>query len=94
MNAGTAGPADSRNRGSDSSVTATGYAFNAGIPVSEEASRWLFAWPTVAGAIGAVRERARLGVDSVGTCRGGLQNLRVTDAIVQAAETGEVVNAA
>jgi hypothetical protein len=76
------------------SVTATGHAFNAGIPVSEEVSRWLFVWPTFAGAIVAVRDRARLGIDPVGTCRDGLQNLRVTDAIAQAAKTGQVVKTA
>jgi hypothetical protein len=32
--------------------------------------------------------------DPLATCRDGLQNLRVTDAIAQAAKTGQVVNAA
>ena len=39
------------------------YAFNSGITVSEELSRWLFVWMTFLGAIVAVRERAHLGTD-------------------------------
>lgn len=34
------------------------YAFNSGIAISEEVSRWLFVWITFLGAIVAVRERA------------------------------------
>ena len=40
------------------------YAFNSGITVSEELSRWLFVWLTFLGAIVAMREHAHLGVDS------------------------------
>jgi TRAP-type C4-dicarboxylate transport system permease small subunit len=39
------------------------YAFNSGITVSEEISRWLFVWITFMGAIVAVRERGHLGTD-------------------------------
>ena len=39
------------------------YAFNSGITVSEEVSRWLFVWITFLGAIVAVRERGHLGTD-------------------------------
>ncbi len=41
------------------------YAFNSGITVSEELSRWLFVWMTFLGAIVALRERAHLGTDTV-----------------------------
>jgi TRAP-type C4-dicarboxylate transport system permease small subunit len=41
------------------------YAFNSGITVSEELSRWLFVWLTFIGAIVAMRDRAHLGMDSV-----------------------------
>ena len=39
------------------------YAFNSGITVSEELSRWLFVWLTFLGAIVGMRERAHLGSD-------------------------------
>ena len=39
------------------------YAFNTGITVSEEVSRWLFVWMTFLGAIIAMREHGHLGVD-------------------------------
>jgi TRAP-type C4-dicarboxylate transport system permease small subunit len=39
------------------------YAFNSGITVSEEVSRWLFVWVTFLGAVVAVKERAHLGTD-------------------------------
>jgi TRAP-type C4-dicarboxylate transport system permease small subunit len=39
------------------------YAFNSGITVSEEVSRWLFVWLTFLGAVVALRERAHLGSD-------------------------------
>jgi TRAP-type transport system small permease protein len=39
------------------------YAFNSGISVTEELSRWLFVWMTFAGAIVAVREHGHLGTD-------------------------------
>ena len=41
------------------------YAFNSGIAVSEELSRWLFVWLTFLGAIVALHERAHLGSDTV-----------------------------
>lgn len=39
------------------------YAFNSGIVVSEEVSRWLFLWVTFLGAIVALKEHAHLGSD-------------------------------
>jgi TRAP-type C4-dicarboxylate transport system permease small subunit len=39
------------------------YAFNSGITVSEEVSRWLFVWMTFIGALVALKERAHLGSD-------------------------------
>ena len=39
------------------------YAFNTGITVSEELSRWLFVWMTFLGAIIGMREHGHLGVD-------------------------------
>ena len=39
------------------------YAFNSGITVSEELSRWLFVWLTFLGAIVALKEHAHLGTD-------------------------------
>lgn len=39
------------------------YAFDSGITVSEEASRWLFVWMTFLGAIVAIKEHAHLGTD-------------------------------
>jgi TRAP-type C4-dicarboxylate transport system permease small subunit len=41
------------------------YAFNLGITVSEELSRFLFVWMTFLGAIIAFREHGHLGVDMV-----------------------------
>ena len=41
------------------------YAFNSGITVSEELSRWLFVYLTFVGAIVAMRDRAHLGMDSL-----------------------------
>jgi TRAP-type transport system small permease protein len=41
------------------------YAFNSGITVSEELSRWLFVWLTFVGAIVAMKDRAHLGMDSI-----------------------------
>jgi TRAP-type C4-dicarboxylate transport system permease small subunit len=41
------------------------YAFNSGITVSEELSRWLFVWLVFLGAIVAMKEHAHLGMDSV-----------------------------
>jgi TRAP-type C4-dicarboxylate transport system permease small subunit len=39
------------------------YAFNSGIALSEEVSRWLFIWVTFLGAIVALREHGHLGTD-------------------------------
>lgn len=41
------------------------YAFNSGITVSEELSRWLFVWLIFLGAAVAMREHTHLGMDSV-----------------------------
>ena len=41
------------------------YAFNSGIAISEELSRWLLVWLTFLGAIVALREHAHLGVDTL-----------------------------
>lgn len=41
------------------------YAFNTGITVSEELSRWLFVWLTFIGAVIALREHNHLGVDTL-----------------------------
>src|SRR4029078_8215679 len=41
------------------------YAFNSGITVSEELSRWLMVWLTFLGAIVALLEHAHLGVDTL-----------------------------
>jgi TRAP-type C4-dicarboxylate transport system permease small subunit len=39
------------------------YAFNSGIAVSEELSRWLFVWMTFVGAVVALKEHGHLGTD-------------------------------
>jgi TRAP-type C4-dicarboxylate transport system permease small subunit len=39
------------------------YAFNSGITLSEEMSRWLFVWLTFLGAVVALHENAHLGTD-------------------------------
>jgi len=39
------------------------YAFDSGIAVSEEMSRWLFVWVTFLGAVIALREHGHLGTD-------------------------------
>lgn len=39
------------------------YAFNSGIAISEEMSRWLFVWVTFMGAAVAIKEQAHLGTD-------------------------------
>ena len=41
------------------------YAFNSGISVSEELSRWFFVWMIFLGSIVALKERAHLGMDSL-----------------------------
>ena len=40
------------------------YAFNSGISISEELSRWFFVWMTFIGALIGMREHSHLGVDS------------------------------
>jgi TRAP-type transport system small permease protein len=39
------------------------YAFNSGIAVSEELSRWLFVWMTFIGAVVALKDHGHLGTD-------------------------------
>ncbi len=39
------------------------YAFNSGIVISEELSRWVFVWLTFLGALVALREHGHLGTD-------------------------------
>ena len=39
------------------------YAFNSGITISEELSRWLFVWLTFMGAVVALKEHGHLGTD-------------------------------
>jgi TRAP-type C4-dicarboxylate transport system permease small subunit len=39
------------------------YAFDSGITISEELSRWLFVWVTFLGAVVALKENAHLGTD-------------------------------
>jgi hypothetical protein len=41
------------------------YAFNSGLTISEELSRWLFVWFTFLGAIVAMKEGAHLGSDTL-----------------------------
>lgn len=41
------------------------YAFNSGLTLSEELSRWLFVWLTFLGAVVALNERGHLGTDSL-----------------------------
>lgn len=41
------------------------YAFNSGIPISEEMSRYAFIWLTYLGAMIAMRENGHLGVDTL-----------------------------
>lgn len=41
------------------------YAFNSGITVSEELSRWFFVWMVFMGALLALKDRAHLGLDAV-----------------------------
>lgn len=43
------------------------YAFNTGLTLSEELSRWLFVYLVFLGSVVALRERAHLGVDSLVT---------------------------
>ncbi len=39
------------------------YAFNSGITISEELSRWLFVWMTFLGAVVALKDNGHLGTD-------------------------------
>jgi TRAP-type transport system small permease protein len=41
------------------------YAFNSGLTVSEELSRWLFVWMTFLGSVVALRKHAHLGTDTL-----------------------------
>lgn len=41
------------------------YAFNSGLTLSEELSRWLFVWLTFMGGVVALNERAHLGTDTL-----------------------------
>jgi TRAP-type C4-dicarboxylate transport system permease small subunit len=59
------------------------YAFNSGITVSEEVSRWLFVWMTFLGAIIALKEHGHLGTDML-TSRVPLAAKRVLAALSQA----------
>jgi len=58
------------------------YAFNSGITVSEEVSRWLFVWMTFLGAIVALKEHGHLGTDML-TSRLPLMGKRICTAIAQ-----------
>lgn len=59
------------------------YAFNSGITLSEEVSRWLFVWLTFLGAIVALREHAHLGSDML-VGRLGPRGKRLCLAVAQA----------
>lgn len=41
------------------------YAFNSGIAVSEELSRWLFVWVTFMGAVVSIKDGSHLGTDTL-----------------------------
>lgn len=58
------------------------YAFNSGITVSEELSRWLFVWMTFLGAIVALKEHGHLGTDLL-TSRLPLPARRACTALAQ-----------
>ena len=58
------------------------YAFNSGIAVSEELSRWLFVWMTFVGAIVALKEHGHLGTDML-VSRLGRQGKRLCLAASQ-----------
>jgi TRAP-type C4-dicarboxylate transport system permease small subunit len=60
------------------------YAFNSGITISEELSRWLFVWMTFLGAIVALRENGHLGTDML-VSRLGRTGKRVCLVLAQAA---------
>ena len=56
------------------------YAFNSGITVSEELSRWLFVWLTMLGAVVAIARHGHLGTDVL-VGRLGLTGKKVCAAI-------------
>jgi TRAP-type C4-dicarboxylate transport system permease small subunit len=58
------------------------YAFNSGIAVSEELSRWLFVWMTFIGALVALKEHGHLGTDML-VARLSPQGRRVCLAVSQ-----------
>lgn len=58
------------------------YAFNSGIAVSEELSRWLFVWMTFIGALVALKENGHLGTDLL-VARLGRQGKRLCMAVSQ-----------
>ncbi|SEG74758.1 TRAP transporter small permease [Bosea lathyri] len=63
------------------------YAFNSGIDLSEELSRYFFVWLTYIGAVVVMRENGHLGVDTlVGAIgpRGRLICMILSDAIILA----------
>lgn len=63
------------------------YAFNSGIDLSEELSRYFFVWLTYIGAVVVMRENGHLGVDTlVGVIgpRGRLICMILSDAIILA----------
>lgn len=60
------------------------YAFNSGITVSEELSRWLFVWMTFLGAIVALQDNGHLGTDML-VSRLGRTGKRLCLFIAQAA---------
>ena len=58
------------------------YAFNSGITISEEASRWLFVWMTFMGAVVALKDHGHLGSDML-VSRLGRTGKRVCLALAQ-----------
>ncbi|MBP6899207.1 MAG: TRAP transporter small permease [Burkholderiaceae bacterium] len=63
------------------------YAFDSGITVSEELSRWLFVWMCFLGAVVAVKEHGHLGTDML-VSRLGAPGRRVCLVLVQLAMLG------
>jgi TRAP-type transport system small permease protein len=59
------------------------YAFNSGITMSEELSRWLFVWMTFLGAVLALRENGHLGTDML-VSRFGRTGKRLCLGVAQA----------
>ena len=60
------------------------YAFNSGITLSEEVSRWLFVWLTFLGAVVALHEHGHLGTDML-VSRLGPRGRRVCLTLAQLA---------